>query len=180
VIKPLVLWGGTDISPHLYNETPHPYTQRSNDKQDAEEWYAIQTAIEQGIPIVGICRGAQLLCAYNGGSLHQHTHPHEGNEHPIEVQWGNEKQTFHKVTAGHHQVMVPKGNHKLIGWNPGLTNVFDNKMRLIEIPNCAEIVWWPNTQCLGIQPHPEWSTKQDPFVKWLNNLLLKLDITYSF
>ena len=65
----LILHGGADISPSLYGE---PVSKLGGgcttpSHRDQQEWDFIKVAVELGIPIVGICRGAQMLCAYDGG-----------------------------------------------------------------------------------------------------------------
>ena len=70
----LILHGGGDISPALYNKPVAPrgggYYKPSH--RDQQEWMFIKEAVKQNIPIVGICRGAQMLCAFDGGELVQH------------------------------------------------------------------------------------------------------------
>ena len=159
----LVLLGGTDISPHHYNEPAHPMTDIPDDTRDTNEFSAVISAIEQGIPIIGICRGAQLLCAVNGGKLDQHNPKHRGNNHPILTQDGG---IIINVAADHHQTMLPSGDFVLYG-----VSLEDN------IP---EVVYWPATKCLAVQPHPEWNPVDHPFNLWLNDLMKKLDIPYVF
>ena len=68
--EPLRLWGGVDIDSSLYGEPRHPKTQIPDKKRDREELEKIKTAIRLKVPIIGVCRGAQLLCVYHGGKLH--------------------------------------------------------------------------------------------------------------
>lgn len=65
----LLLEGGADISPGLYGEhNTHSYPSPFRDQREAEMY---KIARELGIPILGICRGHQLMCALDGGALHQ-------------------------------------------------------------------------------------------------------------
>ena len=82
--KPLVLWGGVDINPERYGQRALSYTQQPNNYRDQEEFAAVYKAVKDGTPIIGICRGAQLLCIANGGTLYQHSAPHKHN-HSIKV-----------------------------------------------------------------------------------------------
>lgn len=174
--KPLVLWGGVDICPSVYSEVPSRYTQKPDKERDFREITAVQEHINEGIPVVGVCRGAQLLCALNGGKLHQHTEPHT-QDHSIETKDGH---FFNSVTAGHHQVMSPKGEFILYGWNPSLIKVFKEDEDYYHVGNSAEVVYWPKTKCLAIQMHPEWADKSDPFIKWIDSLMWDLNIDYKF
>ena len=67
----LLVAGGPNIMPERYNE---PFTEQmggTNPKRDTFEWALLDEATKRKMPIVGICRGCQLLNVYNGGSLHQ-------------------------------------------------------------------------------------------------------------
>ncbi len=63
----ILLWGGTDINPAFYKDSPHPYNGfNAHSTRDIAEWAWMQEAIKQGVPIIGICRGAQFICAVAG------------------------------------------------------------------------------------------------------------------
>lgn len=70
----LVISGGNDIGPELYGGDVAPKT-RIDTARDALEIRWIQHAIENDIPLLGICRGAQLINAVLGGKLHQDIRP---------------------------------------------------------------------------------------------------------
>ena len=159
-MNPLILWGGTDINPKLYGEEPLPTTQRPDEERDNRELKQIYVSIYSGQPIIGICRGAQLLCSANGGKLHQHRPEHSGNlsSHSIVIYDlnGVKKEIIDSVAASHHQIMIPGGKYIILG-----RCAFDDM---------PEIVYWPRTRCLGIQPHPEWMNKDHPFNLYLKDL----------
>ncbi|KAA9026983.1 gamma-glutamyl-gamma-aminobutyrate hydrolase family protein [Niallia endozanthoxylica] len=68
----LVLNGGfEDIDPSLYGEDRHPLTADCNKEMDLFEIQAVQFAIKRKIPVLGICRGFQLINVALGGTLHQ-------------------------------------------------------------------------------------------------------------
>lgn len=68
-IDGLIIGGGTDLYPALYNLDPKPNYKYDRDRDDMEiEWLKI--AEKQKIPVLGICRGAQLLNVTRGGTLH--------------------------------------------------------------------------------------------------------------
>ena len=60
--KFLLLHGGVDINPRCYGQKPLPQTQSPDTLRDAKEFAAVAMAFATDMPIVGICRGAQLLC----------------------------------------------------------------------------------------------------------------------
>lgn len=70
----LIISGGNDIGPDLYGGEEAPKA-RIDSARDALEVHWIQTALDEGWPMLGICRGAQLINAVLGGSLHQDIRP---------------------------------------------------------------------------------------------------------
>jgi putative glutamine amidotransferase len=68
----LVLAGGADIDPALYGAEREPETQDVRPDRDAGERALLASATAAGLPVLGICRGMQLMVAMNGGRLHQH------------------------------------------------------------------------------------------------------------
>lgn len=174
--KPLVLHGGVDVNPELYGETPSRFTQHPNRPRDYTEVALYKEAVANKIPVVGVCRGAQLICVLNGGKLHQHTEPKE-QSHSIATLDGH---IFERVMAGHHQIMRPSGNYIMYGWNPGVTAVWKDDVDFEYKHDCPEVVYFPDTNSLAIQPHPEWASKTDPFVIWINGLMEELKINLKF
>ena len=68
----LVLTGGGDIDPARYGAAAHPRTGRPNAERDRAELDLLAAALATGLPVLGICRGLQLLNVAQGGTLHQH------------------------------------------------------------------------------------------------------------
>jgi len=153
----LVLFtGGTDINSSIYGKKAHEMAQSYDHKRDALEKAVFSEAIELGLPMLGICRGAQLLCALSGGSLVQHSwHP---GGHPLDTFDGKRIM----VNSCHHQrafPYTPGCKHKLIAWAPMGTSPFNWGETFEEDMTGqpeAEIVYYPETKSLGIQSHPEW------------------------
>src|SRR5690349_18270782 len=71
-IDGLVLVGGADINPALYGQDPHPEALAFSDVRDRAEMSLLRGALELDMPVLGICRGMQLLNIAAGGDLHQH------------------------------------------------------------------------------------------------------------
>ena len=68
----LIISGGPDANPALYGELPHAETGPPRDQRDEWELALLAAALDRDIPVLAICRGAQLLNIAFGGSLHQH------------------------------------------------------------------------------------------------------------
>ncbi|MBC2857350.1 gamma-glutamyl-gamma-aminobutyrate hydrolase family protein [Cetobacterium sp. 2A] len=67
----IIFSGGEDISPLLYNENPNLKLGKIDTKRDVFELKLLAAALEKNIPILGICRGCQILNVGLGGSLYQ-------------------------------------------------------------------------------------------------------------
>ncbi len=72
LVDGLLLAGGADIDPASYGEPRHPETGETMPERDAFEIAITRGAIELDLPLLGICRGMQLLNVACGGTLHQH------------------------------------------------------------------------------------------------------------
>ncbi|MEU4687106.1 gamma-glutamyl-gamma-aminobutyrate hydrolase family protein [Streptomyces xinghaiensis] len=68
----LVVAGGPDVEPVRYGAAPHPMTGPPARERDAWESALLEAALESGTPVLGICRGMQLLNVVLGGTLVQH------------------------------------------------------------------------------------------------------------
>jgi gamma-glutamyl-gamma-aminobutyrate hydrolase PuuD len=88
----LVFTGGSDLDPELYGQRPHPETTGIHDQRDRAEMALIREALVRDMPVLGICRGMQLLNVALGGDLIQHlaSDTHKGPPG---------RYTFHDVTV---------------------------------------------------------------------------------
>jgi putative glutamine amidotransferase len=71
----VIITGGRDMDPAAYGQQRHPMTDEpepANRERDAWEIALVRGAIRRGIPLLGICRGAQVVNVALGGTLHQH------------------------------------------------------------------------------------------------------------
>jgi len=172
----IVIWGGEDISPSIYNAPVSRYTYASEtlSHRDRVEVAVCKRAIELGIPIIGVCRGAQLLCALAGGSLVQHVTGH-GRTHNIVTVDGE----VYSTSSVHHQMMFPFNvQHELIAWSEEKRshNYIDgdnNEIPLMHEESTVEpeIVWFPTIKGLAVQGHPEFMNEDCEFVKYVNSLV---------
>ena len=68
----LIFAGGADLDPALYGAAAHPETTGLRPDRDGGESALLSAALTRGTPLLGICRGMQLLNVVGGGTLHQH------------------------------------------------------------------------------------------------------------
>ena len=163
-VKLVVFTGGADVNPTLYGQEIGRLT-RYNDVRDQIDLARYYIAKEMGIPMLGICRGAQFLCVMNGGSLVQHCSGHLNSNHVVYLDNG----VSFLTNGDHHQMMIPDGStHRVLAYANGLSLVYrgagskkyDKSIFYKNITGqCKEpeAVLWPEQKALGIQWHPEWS-----------------------
>jgi gamma-glutamyl-gamma-aminobutyrate hydrolase PuuD len=165
----VILWGGEDISPSLYGqEVSHQFCDADNlpSKRDLVEWKTMQECARLQIPIIGICRGAQILCAFDGGKLAQDVAGHLSG-HPITTIDG---EVFH-APANHHQMLLPREEARLLAWASqrraefyiGEENTIHNLPMGFKEP---EAVYFPDLNSIGFQYHPEWDKETSKCVNW--------------
>lgn len=148
VVDLVVFTGGTDVDPALYGEERHPMTQSSDIFRDQFELASYKMYVRCGIPMVGICRGGQLLNVLNGGKMIQHLGKTVSGD--VEM-WDTVGIGYRTVRVDHHQGMVRRGN------------AVDGQMTHYPIPGEPDmgvsvdyVIWYPETKSLCFQPHPEW------------------------
>lgn len=164
----LILWGGEDISPAIYEQdVVHARASSKPSARDTMEINLFKQAVKLGIPIIGICRGAQLACALSGGTLYQHIQGGHHGDHEVETYDG---QTMHTSSCHHQALNLSKVEHELLAWDKDrITVAFtDKEVEKVVIP---EVVLLKETNTLAIQGHPEWMHRKDAFVKWCSNIL---------
>ncbi|MFG1923604.1 gamma-glutamyl-gamma-aminobutyrate hydrolase family protein [Cryptosporangium sp. NPDC048952] len=67
----LIVSGGVDVDPALYGAVPHPSTDPPQVARDAGELTLIRGSFARDLPLLGVCRGAQLMAVARGGTLVQ-------------------------------------------------------------------------------------------------------------
>jgi putative glutamine amidotransferase len=157
----LLLTGGGDVDPRRYGEKPHARTYGVNETRDRTEWAALDRAAELGVPVLGICRGSQLMAVHNGGRLKQHIQGHRNTQHLV---WAQPGTHFKRVVGNamrcvslHHQIVLRHGN--------GFRVAARNREGMIEAIESRD------GRCLGVQFHPEidfWSNEgSQRIIRWL-------------
>lgn len=152
----LILAGGADVNPERYGQTPHPEVTVWRDDRDSSELALIAQADERELPILGVCRGMQLLAVSRGGSLMQHlpdelhSDAHLGfdngyDQMPVTVEASHRISDLiepHLTVACHH--------HQIVDQHPGFTATAysdDGVLHAMEQEGDRFVV--------GVQWHPE-------------------------
>ncbi len=150
----LIVWGGADISPSLYNKVKSSRTHADEkpSQRDREEWALMQRAKELGVPIIGVCRGAQMLCALAGGYLIQDITSHGGSHLVVTI----DGQVF-PTNSIHHQMMYPFDvKHEMLckTIKPMSRHYIDVETD-VKVECEPEFVYFPEVKGFAIQWHPE-------------------------
>ncbi len=157
----LVLAGGVDMDPRSYGAERHPTVTRTVPERDDFEIALARRALERDLPLLGICRGMQVLNVACGGTLIQHLPDDVGHEdhrrspgsfddadHDVRLEAGSVAaraagETLHGTKSHHHQgVDRVGGGLRVTGWA-----TLDDLPEAIEAPD--------NSFALGVQWHPE-------------------------
>lgn len=161
----LVLPGGTDIDPIRYGADPHPELLDLEQERDDLELGLLSAALDADIPVLGICRGIQVVNVHQGGTLHQHVPEHGRFDLPIHT-------TIHRVefaegsTLGklygpsaevnslHHQTVADVGRDLT-----ATARADDGTIEGLEMGDSVVTVQW----------HPEMmpTRSTDPIFSWL-------------
>lgn len=157
----LVLTGGGDLDPARFGEPRHPTVFDLSPARDELEIDLTRHALDQGVPLLAICRGLQVLNVVLGGSLyqdipsepgsiigHSQKEPRHQPTHPVKVQEGSRLAavlgTLHlEVNSFHHQAVKGLGRGlRAAAWAP------DGIVEGVDMPSVPGFV-------LGVQWHPE-------------------------
>ena len=157
----VIVSGGNDVDPGSYGAAPHPATKGTTPERDAFEVALIRRAVELDMPVLGICRGMQVLNVAFGGTLLQHLPEalqHEDHrrvpgsfdnaDHDVRLSSDSVAaqaagELLHVTKSHHHQGVDVVG--------PGLAvtglSTLDDLVEAIELPTARFV--------LGVQWHPE-------------------------
>jgi putative glutamine amidotransferase len=168
LIDGLVLTGGADIDPAFYGQQAHAETVDTVSERDAFEIALVRAAIERDLPVLGICRGMQLINVARGGTLLQHLPEHfghgehrraigsfDGADHDVRLLEGTlaaraAGECKHATKSHHHQGIDRLGDGLAVS----------GRSTLDELPEAIEWIGSPPGSpsprfVLGVQWHPE-------------------------
>jgi len=160
--------GGDDVDPAHWGAERHPATE-VDAARDASELQLMRAALEMDLPVLGVCRGMQVMAVVAGGSLHQHLPDLVGHanhqaksgtdplaadaasygRHDVVIEPGSAAHDLLgsrlTVNSFHHQSVDDPGSFTATGWCPD-----DRVVEIIEDPG--------HSYALGVQWHPERTT----------------------
>lgn len=191
----LVLFtGGADVHPVLYSKEKAVSNVSHNLKRDQKETLIYNNALALNIPILGICRGAQFLTVMNGGKLVQDVYPMISGITKSYITTKNGVEEI-QIQSDHHQEMFPYNveNYKILGFtfyeaiHKKLSKFENVEKKHLAYNITLQNVFYPETNCLCIQSHPEWLRKDlkdesysiDYFNRLLESLLSDSDLLYE-
>ncbi|MBP5514842.1 MAG: membrane dipeptidase [Bacteroidaceae bacterium] len=178
-IDGLLLSGGGDINPLYLGEEPSPALHSINPKRDLPELLLVKLAYDRQIPMLGICRGIQVLVAALDGKLHQdiatelpnvkllkHSQdlPREYASHHVTIEEGS---VLEQIFDGNHELFVNSFHHQAVASPGSLLKVSaiatDGIIEAVESNEHKSIV--------GVQWHPECFILRDdrsmmPLFQW--------------
>jgi putative glutamine amidotransferase len=156
VLDGLVLAGGADIDPDRYGEPLHEQTVGLRPDRDEGELVLLDAAMTDGLPVLGICRGMQLMAVHAGGRLNQHLPEevgHDGHRPAVGVYGEHDVRLAADSAVGrilgervrvrsyHHQGVADPGSLTVTGWAD------DETVEAVEDPG--------HRFALGVLWHPE-------------------------
>ena len=157
----LILSGGVDVDPSTYGAEPHPETKGCTPERDAFEIALVRRAVELDMPLLGVCRGMQLLNIAYGGTLLQHLPETFGHHEHRRVPGSFDEadhdvrlvpdslaavaagELLHTTKSHHHQGVDVLGEGLIVTGSSAI----DELTEAIELPDHRFV--------LGVQWHPE-------------------------
>jgi putative glutamine amidotransferase len=149
----LILAGGSDIDPGSYGAKPHPETKNTWPERDRFEIALGTRALERDMPVLGICRGMEMLNVIQGGTLNQHLglelHRHTPGvfaDHRVELEPGSLSarvvgSEMTEVKSAHHQGLEELGEGVAVSGHAD-----DGVIEAIELPEksfAVGVLWHP-------------------------------------
>lgn len=176
--KLVIFSGGEDVGPHLYGHKKHRTT-HDNPGRDNYEVEIYKMARERNIPMAGICRGAQFLCAMAGGKLVQDITNHcAWHKLMYKGEHGEVVESPETVASTHHQMQypwtIPTEDFELIAWAKGPRSdhyAFGNEEigvneAPVELTCEPDVVFYKAIRALGFQYHPEFMEARSWGARW--------------
>jgi len=171
----LLLTGGGDVQAALYGAAPHPRSRRQDPVRDEVEIEAIRVAEQRHLPVLGICRGIQLLNVVAGGTL--------VHDIPTEIPGAIQHRTEADGDYLGHAIEIERGSllHRLLGADRLATNSWHHqavkdpgkglRVTARTADGVVEAIESADGRILAVQCHPEMSFDRYPvfleLFRWL-------------
>lgn len=169
----ILISGGADVWPERYGAVPAETADPAETERDDFELAILDAAASSALPVLGICRGLQLINVHAGGTLHQHVPEHarydvapNGPIHEIEIAPDTAVASLygatHSVNSLHHQTVDKVGNGLLV--------------TATHADGTVEALEHETLPILAVQWHPEMldTRESDPVFRWIVEQALKL------
>ncbi|GAB4546868.1 MAG: gamma-glutamyl-gamma-aminobutyrate hydrolase family protein [Anaerolineales bacterium] len=173
----ILFTGGGDISLEHFRGEDHPRIEGVDVKRDLTEIFLVRAAAREGKPMLGICRGAQVMNVALGGTLYTHLYDQVPNAldhaypgslrrslvHPVNVDEESRAaeifgETFLRVNSLHHQALKDVAAPlRVVGRAP------DGVAEVVEMPE--------HPYAVAVQWHPEWLTDQPAMLRLFQSLI---------
>lgn len=179
-VDALLLSGGQDVNPLIYGQEPHEKLANISPERDAFEVLLLRAAVELKKPVMGICRGSQIMNAYFGGTLFQDNSMKEG-VYIKHAQAANPQQPIHHVqvdadsflakAVGETSFLINSFHHQSIDQvAPGFKVVAKSKDGIVEAIESTT-----DHFMFAVQWHPEMMShenkpSQDIFTAYINQV----------
>jgi putative glutamine amidotransferase len=163
----IVLTGGTDVDPARYGAAPDPAAYEPEPARDRLELGFVELAVAEELPVLGICRGLQVLNVWGGGTLYQHVPSHARFDvapadrvDELTIEPGSQLHELYgprlAVNSLHHQTVDRVAD----GWTITARSSVGGDVEALE---------WPGHDVIAVQWHPELldSRASDPIFAWL-------------
>lgn len=172
-IDGLLLTGGDDINPALFREDPHQKLGIIEPGRDEYETKLVKSCLENNLPVLAVCRGAQILNITEGGTMYQDIYDQIEGYVMQHQQKASRDFLSHSITIKEDSLL-----HSILGETSVRTNTFHHQANR-DIPDHFQITAYSNDGVieaiestshdfvLGIQWHPEGSFPSDEYSKKL-------------
>lgn len=169
----LVLCGGDDVDPARFGEERHPTVELANSRRDEYEIRIVREAVARGVPLLGVCRGGQVMNVALGGTLVQHVPdlpgalPHKGGtRHEVDLVEG----TLLRALAARPSASVNSYHHQAAGRVAPPLRVSarsrDGVVEALEGDPARPFL-------VGVQWHPEREGNDEPLAQGLFDALVQ-------
>lgn len=160
-VDALLLPGGRDLAAESYGAEPHPANEPGDPERDRAELALCREALDRGLPILGVCRGMQLLNLVLGGGIEQHLEDADGvhraqpgsfTSHDVEIVPGSRLAEIAggdraRVRSHHHQGIAPLADDL-----SAVAHAPDGVIEAAELDGdgfCLAVLWHPEEDLEG-------------------------------